>query len=56
MGGGKETPVKGKQAWSANKGDREVLLKQRREEMVLAARRKMEERQGGSGKGKERAV
>jgi len=29
-------------AWSANKGERQALLQRRREEMILAARRKME--------------
>lgn len=33
-----------KQGWSANKNERAEQLKRRREEMVLAARRKMEER------------
>ncbi|OWP05148.1 hypothetical protein B2J93_3279 [Marssonina coronariae] len=30
------------QAWSANKGERQALLQRRREEMILAARKKME--------------
>ncbi|KAL2061739.1 hypothetical protein VTL71DRAFT_7117 [Oculimacula yallundae] len=30
------------QAWSANKGERQALLQRRREEMIMAARRKME--------------
>jgi len=30
------------QAWSQNKGERQALLQKRREEMILAARRKME--------------
>ena len=30
------------QAWSANKVERQALLQKRREEMILAARRKME--------------
>ncbi|KAG9231734.1 hypothetical protein BJ875DRAFT_468654 [Amylocarpus encephaloides] len=30
------------QAWSQNKGERQALLQNRREEMILAARRKME--------------
>lgn len=29
-------------SWSANKGERQALLQRRREEMILAARRKME--------------
>lgn len=29
-------------AWSANKGERQALLQKRREEMIMAARRKME--------------
>jgi coupling of ubiquitin conjugation to ER degradation protein 1 len=32
------------QAWSQNKGERQALLQKRREEMILAARRKMEAR------------
>ena len=32
----------GKQAWSANKTERQTLMQKRREEMILAARRKME--------------
>lgn len=35
------TPV-GKQAWSQNKGERQALLQKRREDMILAARKKME--------------
>ncbi|KAF2092825.1 hypothetical protein NA57DRAFT_49576 [Rhizodiscina lignyota] len=31
-------------AWSANKAERQALLQKRREEMILAARRKMEEK------------
>lgn len=30
------------QAWSANKGERQALLQRRREEMIMAARKKME--------------
>lgn len=30
------------QAWSQNKGERQALLQRRREEMILAARKKME--------------
>jgi len=30
------------QAWSQNKAERQALLQKRREEMILAARRKME--------------
>jgi len=41
-GEGAVTPVKG--GWSQNKSERQDLLKHRREEMVLAARRKMEAR------------
>ncbi|PQE28972.1 Ubiquitin system component Cue protein [Rutstroemia sp. NJR-2017a BBW] len=37
-------PKQGGQSWSANKGERQALLQKRREEMILAARRKMEER------------
>ncbi|PBP26038.1 hypothetical protein BUE80_DR003053 [Diplocarpon rosae] len=36
---GKQKPG---QAWSANKGERQALLQRRREEMILAARKKME--------------
>ena len=32
----------GKSAWSANKNERQALLQKRREEMILAARRKMQ--------------
>ncbi|KAJ8061715.1 hypothetical protein OCU04_009515 [Sclerotinia nivalis] len=45
----------GGQAWSSNKNERQALLQKRREEMILAARRKMEAKvakeveQGGSG-------
>ena len=37
-----ESKGKQKQAWSSNKGERQALLQKRREEMILAARRKME--------------
>ncbi|MCJ1398808.1 hypothetical protein MMC11_002009 [Xylographa trunciseda] len=33
-----------KAGWSANKNERQALLQRRREEMILSARRKMEER------------
>lgn len=39
-----ETQQKRGQAWSQNKGERQALLQRRREEMILAARRKMEAR------------
>jgi len=32
----------GKKAWSADKNERQALMQKRREEMILAARRKME--------------
>ena len=32
-------------SWSDNKGERQELLKKRREEMILRARRKMEEKE-----------
>jgi coupling of ubiquitin conjugation to ER degradation protein 1 len=32
----------GKSAWSVNKSERQALLQKRREEMILAARRKMQ--------------
>jgi coupling of ubiquitin conjugation to ER degradation protein 1 len=35
------TPA-GKSAWSPNKNERQALLQKRREEMILAARRKMQ--------------
>ncbi|PMD50288.1 uncharacterized protein K444DRAFT_621662 [Hyaloscypha bicolor E] len=49
------TPGKQKQgqAWSSNKTERQALLQRRREEMILAARRKMEAKvaaEGGQGK------
>jgi coupling of ubiquitin conjugation to ER degradation protein 1 len=49
------TPRKQKQgqAWSSNKTERQALLQRRREEMILAARRKMEAKvaaEGGQGK------
>ncbi|KAL8668643.1 MAG: hypothetical protein Q9224_007782, partial [Gallowayella concinna] len=42
-------------AWSQSKAERQALLQKRREDMVLAARRKMEqrERERAKGKGKE---
>ena len=48
------TPAKQKQgqAWSTNKAERQALLQRRREEMILAARRKMEAKvaaEGGQG-------
>ena len=42
-------PEEMKPAWSNSKSERQALLQRRREEMVLRARRKMEEREG-SGK------
>lgn len=39
-----------KAAWSANKDERQTLLQKRREEMILAARRKMEERDATGAK------
>jgi coupling of ubiquitin conjugation to ER degradation protein 1 len=33
-----------KQAWSQNKNERHALLQKRRDEMILAARKKMEEK------------
>jgi len=36
------SPAGGKSAWSANKSERQALLQRRREEMILAARRKMQ--------------
>ncbi|KAI9774686.1 MAG: hypothetical protein M1840_002935 [Geoglossum simile] len=40
----KNQTASGKQAWSQNKAERAQLLQQRREEMILVARRKMEEK------------
>ncbi|MCJ1380170.1 hypothetical protein MMC17_003273 [Xylographa soralifera] len=37
-------PEAKKAGWSANKNERQALLQRRREEMILSARRKMEER------------
>lgn len=37
------------QAWSGNKGERQALLQRRREEMILAARRKMEAKVAAEG-------
>ncbi|MCJ1421512.1 hypothetical protein MMC32_007876 [Xylographa parallela] len=37
-------PEAKKAGWSANKNERQALLQRRREEMILGARRKMEER------------
>jgi len=48
-----ESGGKQKQAWSSNKGERQALLQKRREEMILAARRKMEAKvavEAGQGK------
>jgi len=42
---------KEKGGWSANKAERQTLLKRRRDEMVLAARRKLEEKDR-TGKGR----
>lgn len=39
-----ETPQKKTQAWSTNKTERSALLQKRREDMILAARRKLEEK------------
>jgi coupling of ubiquitin conjugation to ER degradation protein 1 len=46
--------VRGKSAWSANKSERQALLQKRREEMILAARRKMQAKlaaEAGQGDG-----
>lgn len=48
--------TKGKQSWSANKVERQSLLQQRREEMILAARKKMEARLKGEDSQKETTV
>lgn len=41
-----------KQAWSTDKSERARLLQRRREDMILAARRKLEEKDREKGKGK----
>jgi coupling of ubiquitin conjugation to ER degradation protein 1 len=38
-----------KQAWSNDKAERSALLQKRREDMILAARRKMEEKEKAKG-------
>ena len=56
---GVATSAKAKSSgWSANKSERASMLQQRREAMILAARRKMEEkdRRDVKGKGKEVVV
>lgn len=45
-----------KGGWTSSKTDRQALLKRRREDMVMAARRKMEERERSEAKGKGRVV
>lgn len=40
------------QAWSQNKVERQALLQKRREEMILAARRKMEAKVAAEGLGR----
>lgn len=46
-----------KSNWSSNKNERQALLQRRREEMILTARRKLEERDRvEKGKEKERGV
>ncbi|MCJ1299570.1 hypothetical protein MMC08_002362 [Hypocenomyce scalaris] len=45
-----ETPLKSKQGWSQNKIERQALLQRRREEMILNARRKMEEKERLGGR------
>jgi coupling of ubiquitin conjugation to ER degradation protein 1 len=47
----KQTP-----AWSQNKGERQALLQKRREEMILSARRKMEEKLEKERAEKQKAV
>jgi len=41
------SPNAGGSGWSANKTERQQMLQRRRDEMILAARRKMEERDKG---------
>ena len=46
---GKEKEVETPAAtWASNKEDRQKMLQRRRDEMILAARRKMQERQAES--------
>lgn len=45
-----ESSSQGKQGWSQNKNERQALLQRRREEMILSARRKMEERERVGGR------
>ncbi len=47
-GDGVEAKKQG-QAWSTNKAERQALLQRRREEMILKARRKMEEKVKAEG-------
>ena len=49
-GAGAGEGKKPQQGWSQNKNERQALLQRRREEMILNARRKMEEKERG-GKG-----
>jgi coupling of ubiquitin conjugation to ER degradation protein 1 len=42
--------VKSKQGWSQSKSERQEMLKRRRDEMILNARRKMLEKEKGKGK------
>ena len=41
---------KGKSAWASSRGDRMTLIQKRREEMILNARRKMEEKDQETGR------
>ncbi|KAI0478887.1 hypothetical protein GGR56DRAFT_632412 [Xylariaceae sp. FL0804] len=45
------TTSKGKKAWSSNRDERQASLQRRRDEMILAARRKMEARMAAEGPG-----
>ncbi|KAL8641040.1 MAG: hypothetical protein Q9226_008680 [Calogaya cf. arnoldii] len=51
-----EEVAKPQVAWSQNKAERQALLQKRREDMVLTARRKMEEREREREKGKAKEV
>jgi coupling of ubiquitin conjugation to ER degradation protein 1 len=45
-----ETEQAKPKAWSADRNERQMNLQRRREEMILAARRKMEAKEKGKGK------
>ena len=51
-----EEASKPQATWSQSKAERQALLQKRREDMVLAARRKMEQRERERAKGKAKEV